>query len=629
MIHGLVKHLIICEGCEASISAELDGKIFGGFDHFRLSRSREPIISLPITETMQSQRSSRTAPPRRRRASTPSQNSYVLGIDFGTLSGRALLVDVATGEEVATAVHEYRHGSVEERLPGSAKRLPPDFALQHPADYLEVLERAVPQVLKAAGVQAHQVIGIGTDFTSCTMLPTRSDGRPLCYDARWRREPHAWVKLWKHHAAQPEADHINEVGTKRKEEFIRAYGGRYSSEWFFSKLLETLRHAPQVYTAADRFIEAGDWIVWQLTGQERRNVSAAGFKAMWLYPDGRGGWAYPSKEFFRALDPRLTDVVAEKLSGNPQPLGSSAGGLTPGWAKRLGLAPGTPVAVGNIDAHVAVPACRVTEPGDLVMIMGTSTCHLLIGGGRQLVEGMCGVVDGGVVPGSWGYEAGQAGVGDLFAWYMKHGVPGEVDDRARQAGVDRFVYLEREAARLQPGESGLLALDWWNGCRSVLMDSELSGLLVGATLGTRPHEIYRAMIEATAFGTRRIIQAFTSQGVPIRRLVACGGLAKKNPLLMQIYADVTGRPIHVAASEQTCALGAAMHGAVAAGFYADIRQAARRMAWLEPVSYRPQRKHQKVYDQLYAEYLRLHDFFGRDPRSPMKLLRRLRKDRLA
>lgn len=564
---------------------------------------------------------------RSRRRSTASR-TYVLGIDFGTLSGRALLVDARTGEEVATAVHEYRHGSVEERLPGSSKRLPPEFALQHPADYLEVLERTVPRVLAEAGARGEQVLGIGTDFTSCTMLPTRADGRPLCFDARWRGEPHAWVKLWKHHAAQPEADHINAVGSKRGEQFVRTYGGRYSSEWFFSKLLETVRHAPEVYEAADRFIEAGDWIVWQLCGAERRNLSAAGFKAMWVYPDGQGGWTYPSEAFFRALHPKLTHVVRDKLGGTPLPLGSRAGGLTSVMAKKLGLVEGTPVAVGNIDAHVAVPACGVGKAGELVMIMGTSTCHLLVGDRQQLVEGACGVVEGGVVAGSWGYEAGQAGVGDLFAWYMKHGVPAEVDRQARRLGVDRYQHLETLAAQLKPGESGLLALDWWNGCRSVLMDSELSGLLLGATLGTRPHEIYRAMIEATAFGTRRILEAFTSQGVAIRRLVGCGGLAKKNPLLMQIYADVTGRPIQVASSDQACALGAAMHGAVAAGLYRDVGQAARKMARIEAKSYRPQRAHQRIYNELYQEYLRLHDLFGRDPQSPMKRLRRWRKQAL-
>lgn len=551
--------------------------------------------------------------------------THLLGIDFGTLSGRASIVDARTGEEVASAVHDYRHGSIEESLPGTGERLPPDFALQHPGDYLDVLFKAVPAALKKSGLRAEQIAGIGTDFTSCTPLPTFADGTPLCLHPRWRKEPHAWVKLWKHHAAQPEADRINEIGSSRKELFLRAYGGRYSSEWFFSKVLETLRHAPGVYAAADRFIEAGDWIVWQLTGTEQRCVSAAGFKAMWVYPDGKGGWTYPSPAFFKALDPRLEKVIEQKMGPVPIPLGARAGGLTESMAKRMGLRPGTPVASGNIDAHVAVPACGVSRPAEMVMIMGTSTCHLLVGDRSQAVEGMCGVVQDGVIGGAWGYEAGQAGVGDVFAWFMKHGVPGAAERDARRAGLTPFAWMERQAATLKPGETGLLALDWWNGCRSVLMDSDLSGLLVGATLGTRPHEIYRALIEATAFGTRRIIEAFTSQGVEIHRLVACGGLARKNPLLMQIYADVTGRPIHVAASEQTCALGAAMHGALAAGLYPDMKAAGRAMARLEAGSHRPRAGNVRIYNELYAEYCRLYDLFGRDGASTMKRLRGWRK----
>ena len=310
--------------------------------------------------------------------SQPKNARFVIGIDFGTLSGRALIVNVDTGEEVGYGVHEYAHGSIEETLPGSRRRLPPDFALQHPNDYLEVLFQAVPKAIKSARIRGDQVVGIGTDFTSCTMLPTRHDGRPLCLERQWKDQPHAWVKLWKHHAAQPEADRINEIALERKERIISAYGGRYSSEWFFSKLLETLRHAPEVYQAADRFIEAGDWITWQLTGTESRNLSAAGFKAMWVYPNARKGWTYPSKDFFKALHPKLANVVSEKLGPTPLPLGTCAGGLTAEMAWRMGLIQGTPVAVGNIDAHVAVPACGVSRAGEMVMTLGTSTCHLLV-----------------------------------------------------------------------------------------------------------------------------------------------------------------------------------------------------------------------------------------------------------
>jgi L-ribulokinase len=582
--------------------------------------------------------------PSRRSARTPVRKAsqrFVLGIDFGTLSARTLLVNVDTGEEVATAVHEYADGVIEETLPGDKRRLPPGTALQNPANYLTALEKIVPQVLRAAKAKPEQVLGIGTDFTSCTTLPTRADGTPLCFDKRWRRNPHAWVKLWKHHAAQPEASFINEVGRQTNEYFLSAYGGRYSSEWFFSKLLEILNQAPELYEATARFLEAGDWIVWQLCGQERRCWSAAGFKAMWVYPSQEPGreenlfnpafsrYAYPSAEFFFALHPSLANVVAEKLSTDLRPPGAKAGGLTRAWAKRLGLREGTPVATGNIDAHVAVPACGVVAPGKMVMILGTSTCHLLLGETRQEVEGVCGVVEDGVVPGYWGYEAGQAGVGDLFAWFMAHGVPASVDAEAKKARTTVYQLLEKRAAQLAPGESGLLALDWWNGCRSVLMDSDLTGLLLGATLGTRPHEIYRALIEATAFGTRKIIEAFTEKRVAIDELFACGGLAQKNPLLLQIYADVTGRPIRVAASEQTCALGAAMHGAVAAGAFPDIRDAARCMVRPGNQSYRPNMANTSVYQRLYAEYIRMHDALGRAPDSPMKVLRRLRTAALA
>jgi L-ribulokinase len=573
-----------------------------------------------------------------------------LGIDFGTLSARALLVDVDTGEEVASAVHEYADGVIEEMLPGDRKRLPPETALQNPTDYLATLEKTIPKVLRAAKAKPDQVLGIGTDFTSCTVLPTLVDGTPLCFQKQWRKNPHAWVKLWKHHAAQPEANFINEVGRQTNEYFLSVYGGRYSSEWFFSKLLETVNHAPEVYEATERFLEAGDWIVWQLCGQERRCLSAAGFKAMWVYPvrsAERGArnndtdetnasassqpsaYGYPGSEFFFSLSPALANVVEEKLSTGLLPLGAKAGGLTKAWARKLGLREGTPVATGNIDAHVAVPACGVTTAGRLVMILGTSTCHLLLGETRQEVEGMCGVVENGVVPGLWGYEAGQAGVGDLFAWFMQHGVSESVHAEAKKTRTTVYQLLEKRAAQLKPGESGLLALDWWNGCRSVLMDSDLSGLLLGATLSTRPHEIYRALIEATAFGTRKIIEAFTDKGVVIEELIACGGLAQKNPLLLQIYADVTGRPIQVAASEQTCAFGSAMHGAVAAGVYPDIHEAARKMVRPSTQTYRPNMAHNAIYERLYVEYIRMHDALGRAPDSPMKVLKRLRAAALA
>ena len=554
----------------------------------------------------------------------PGQPSFVIGVDFGTLSARAVVVDARNGEEMGAAVSEYRHGVVEDQLPGTGVPLKESSALQHPGDYLEAPAAAVRKAVRRAGVRKEDVIGIATDFTSCTVLPVDERGDPLCLRKHSRRNPHAWVKLWKHHATQPEADRINEVGRRQGEGFIRAYGGKYSSEWFFSKVLETVREAPEVYRAADGFLEAGDWIVWQLCGEPSRNVSAAGFKGMRVEARGKE-WGYPGREFFRELHPAMERVVEEKLKGEVVPLGSRVGGLTADMAARLGLCEGVAVAAGNIDAHAAVPACGVAEAGDLVMIMGTSTCHLLLGKSREEVEGMCGVVEDGIIAGLWGYEAGQPGVGDLFAWYAEEGVPGYVAQEAMRAKASVHEWLSQKAAGLRPGESGLLALDWWNGNRSVLVDADLSGVLMGMTLRTEPHEIYRALIEATAFGTRKIVEAFSRRDLPIETIYACGGLAHRNPLVLQIYADVLQRPIRLVPIEQASAFGAAMHGAVAAGFHEDIRRAVRRMAPKARRVFRPVAKHGAVYDEMYKVYSKCHDQFGRDLDSPLKKLRRIRE----
>lgn len=552
-------------------------------------------------------------------------NRYAIGIDFGTLSVRAAVVSLENGSEAGAATFNYPNAVIEKNLPGSTNRLKTDTALQCPDDYLEGLKSVVPQAIQKAGISKEAIVGIGVDFTSCTVMVTTSDGTPLSKLPEFQSNPHAWVKLWKHHAAQPEADFINHIASERNEKFLPLYGGKYSSEWFFSKVLETLREAPDVYESAGRFIEAGDWMVWQLTGSEKRCISAAGFKSMVVYESGDGSWTYPPKEFFKSLHPDMENIVTEKLSGEFLPLGMTAGKLTPAMAETLGLQAGIPVAPANIDAHVAVPACQVSGPETLVMIMGTSTCHLLVSDEKYLVEGMCGVVRDGVLPGYWGYEAGQAGVGDCFAWFMKNACPESVNQEADRLGLDTYEYLESLAAKLKVGESGLVALDWWNGNRSVLVDADLSGLILGISMTTEPHEIYRALMEATAFGTRRIIEAFTDKGVPIKNLIACGGLAKKNPLLMQIYADVTGRPIRIAASDQTCALGSAMFAAVAAGAFASIKEATEVMAHLEAVTYLPNPENHQIYNEIYCEYLKLHDFFGRNPSGPMKTLKALRK----
>ena len=555
---------------------------------------------------------------------------YAVGIDFGTESGRAVLVDCTDGHELATAVYPYRNGVIDECLPPPHDdvRLEPDWALQDPEDYVRTLQETVPRLLTDAGVEPADVIGVGIDFTSCTMLPTTADGTPLCLLDDFRRSPHAWVKLWKHHAAQPEADRINTVAVDRGEVWLERYGHKISSEWFFAKALQILDEAPEVYDRADRLIEGADWIVWQLTGSETRSNCTAGYKAMWSKRDG-----FPADAYFAALDPRFEHVIDEKMSRRIAPIGSRAGALCERAAAWTGLRAGTPVAVANVDAHVSAPAATVTDPGTMVVIMGTSNCHILLGEELVSVEGMCGVVEDGVVPGLFGFEAGQSAVGDILAWFAASCVPPEYHEMARRLDMDVHGVLEQEAAELRPGESGLLALDWWNGNRSVLVDADLSGFLVGMTLATRPPDVYRALIEATAFGTRVIIDAFESAGVPVRGIVACGGLPERNTLLMQLYADVTGREFAVAASKQTPALGSAMFGAVAAGAalggYDSIVKASRHMAHLSGDTYRPIGDHHAVYGRLYREYARLHDMFGRGGDDVMRTLKDIRRAALA
>ena len=546
-----------------------------------------------------------------------------LGLDYGTESARALLVDMATGEELATAVEPFPHGVIDRYLPGGKIALGPDWALQHPADYLTCLERLVPAALRLAGAAPDEVRGIGVDFTACTLLPARSDGTPLCLLKELEAKPHAWVKLWKHHAAADEAEAINRIAIERNEPFLRRYGGRTSSEWLLAKAWQTLNEAPEVYAAADLFVEAADWLVWQMTGVLRRSACCAGYKGMWSREDG-----YPSREFLAALDPRLERFVEEKLPGEVVPVGARAGTLTSAMAARLGLAPETPVAAAIIDAHAAVPAAGVAAPGPMLMIMGTSTCHMTLSSEARLFEGVAGVVQDGIVPGFAGYEAGQSATGDIYAWFVEHAVPPVVESEARAAGLGVHELLERKARALRIGQSGLVALDWWNGNRSILMDASLSGLIVGLTLDTRPEEIYRAMIEATAFGTRVILDNFARNGMPTSEIIACGGIAEKNELLMQIHADICDKPIRLVRSAQASALGAAIFGALAAGpergGYATAAEAAAAMGGLKDKTYQPDPDAVREYEPLYQAYRELHDYFGRGGSDIMRRLRAIK-----
>jgi L-ribulokinase len=513
---------------------------------------------------------------------------YAIGVDYGTLSGRAVLIEVGTGREIASAVYEYPHAVMDTQLP-DGKKLGQDWALQYPQDYVDVLTRTIPEVMKQSGVNPGDVIGIGTDFTACTVLPVKDDGTPLCDLPEFADNPHAYVKLWKHHAAQDKANRLNAVAEERGEKWLKNYGGKISSEWLFPKLWQILDEAPEVYGAMDHFVEAADWIVWQLTGVQTRNSCCAGYKA--LYNKAAG---YPDRAFFKALDPRMENVIADKLSCPVTPLGQKAGGLTAAMAEMLGLVPGTAVCIGNVDAHVCVPAVGIDSTGKMLAIIGTSTCHMMMDTEEKQVPGMCGVVEDGIMPGFAGYEAGQSCVGDHFAWFVDNCCPAAYHEAAKAKGMNVHEYLTALAEKQKVGEHGLVALDWWNGNRSVLVDVDLTGMMLGMTLQTKPEDMYRALIEATAYGTRMIIENYREHGVPVEAFYASGGISQKNPMMMQIYADVLNMDIKIAGTAQGPALGSAIFAAVAAGKaaggYDDVFTAAREMGKVKDTVYRPTRK---------------------------------------
>src|SRR5579859_5586225 len=546
----------------------------------------------------------------------------VVVVDFGTLSGRAVVVRVRDGAELGAAVHGYRHGVMDAELAATGEPLPPDWALQDPEDYCEVLREAVPAAAAAAGIDPRRVIGIGTDFTASTPLPVTRDGTPLCQLPGLAGRPHAYVKLWKHHAAQGQADRINALARDRAEPWLARYGGKISAEWQYAKALQVLDEDPELYQRADRWIEAADWIIWQLTGAETRNACTAGYKG--IYQGGR----YPTPEYLAALDPRFAGFATGKLEHPISPLGARAGSLTAQAAAWTGLPAGIAVAVGNVDAHVTPPAANAIAPGQMVLIMGTSTCHVMNSATLAEVPGMCGVVDGGIVAGRFGYEAGQTGVGDIFAWLAEHAVPPAYHEEAARRGMSVHDLLSAEAAAQPAGAHGLLALDWLNGNRSVLVDHHLSGVVAGLTLATRAPDIYRALVESTAFGTRVIIDAFESAGVGVAELVIAGGLVR-NELIMQIYADATRRPLSLIRSGQGPALGSAIHAAVAAGAYPDVPAAAAAMGSMHAGVYSPDPASADIYDELYAEYVTLHDYFGRGANEVLHRIRALRDRVLA
>jgi L-ribulokinase len=529
---------------------------------------------------------------------------YTIGLDYGTNSVRALIVNVANGAEVAAAVWVYRHGTQ-----GVVLSRDPNLARQHPADYLEGAETTIKQALATAkkavkGFSPAQVIGIGVDTTGSTPLPVDKAGQPLVFQKKFANNPAALAWLWKDHTSVNEAVEITALAKKLRPQYLAKCGGIYSSEWFWSKLLHCLRTAPAVFNAAHSWVELSDFVPASLTGTEHPDkliagVCAAGHKAMW-----NAKWeGYPDAEFLAKLDPKLAELRS-RLTPRVHTIDRAVGGLTPAWAKKTGLTAGIPVAVGAFDCHLGAVGSGVT-PGTLVKIIGTSTCDISVRENTAEladVPGVCGIVDGSVLPGYFGIEAGQSAVGDLFNWWVNYIQPhGEKLSHRK---------LDEEALKLQPGESGLLALDWNNGNRTILVDQRLTGLMVGQTLYSTPAEVYRALVEATAFGALTIINRMEEYGVQISQIVNCGGIAEKSALTMQIYADVTGRPMKLSRSAQTCALGSAIAAAVIAGAHKDYAAAQKKMTGLKPKVYKPNAKNHAVYKEIYALYKELHDAFG-------------------
>jgi len=540
-----------------------------------------------------------------------SSAALAIGVDFGTESGRALVLDVRTGEELAVAVVPYAHGVIDRTLPETDEPLPPDWALQDPDDWVSVIERGVPQALAAARMSGADVVGLGVDFTSCTVLPVAGDGTPLCRHEGWRAHRHAWPKLWKHHAAQPVADRLNEVALERGEAFLSRYGGRISSEWYFPKLIELWLEGRALYDEAYAFIEATDWIVWWLTGREVRQSCTAGYKALWSPDEG-----LPSDAYFAAAYSGF-DTPAEKLGRTFVPLGTRAGTLRREVAQAIGLPESVAVAVGNVDSFVSMPGVGVEQSGIYVMVVGTSICDMVLHPQEIHLPGITGVLRDGILPGLYGYEAGQVAVGDMLAWFVD----------TLGLGPGGYEDLERAAATIGAGDTGLLALDWWNGNRTILADADLTGAVFGLTLQSTSVEIYRALLESIAYGNRRIMDNFEEHGLALKRIVACGGIAQKSPLTMQLIADTSGRPVDVPGSSEIPARGAALFGAVAAGAFESIEAAVAATRPSIERTYVPDSAAQQIHEQVYAIYRDLYGLLGSSRADLLHGLKRIRSER--
>lgn len=542
---------------------------------------------------------------------------YTLGLDYGTLSVRALLLDTETGDEVAVADYVYPHAVMGKRdFPGY-----PDIdqiALQHPQDYLDGMKFTSEEVIRIAGIRPEQVCGIGIDFTACSCLPVDENGTPLCFRDEYKNNPHAYVKLWKSHSAQHEADRITEVAKAHKAPWLDLYSGRVSSEWLFSKLYENLRKAPELYRDTVHYLEAADWLVWLLTDQQVRSSCFAGFKALWNPRTG-----YPSNEFWAEVDPGLDGIIGTKICDHVKSVGTLAGMTTAEGGALIGLPSGVAVAVPIIDAHSPVCTAGMVGGGKMLMILGTSACHIALDEKLYIIDGILGSVEEGIIPGYVAYEGGQPSMGDTFAWFMKNCVPESYSIAAREKGMNIFTYMDSLAQKLNPGANGHLVVDWWNGNRVPYCNFELSGMILGLTLNSKPEEIYRAIVESCGFAARNLMEIYREGGINITELYAGGGIARKNPMLMQIFADIMGLDIRITDSKEAGSKGSAIFAAAASGCYDSLEAATAALSDPCKTVYHPNAATKAAYDSLYQEYITMCKYFAEGDNDVMKRLRKI------
>lgn len=547
---------------------------------------------------------------------------YIIGMEFSTLSAKAILVDAEQGEIRAISMCGYHDAIIDTVIPGTTQVLPEGYALQNPENYIRSMEILLGDVWRKANVRAEDIKAIGISITACTMVTLDAQMKPLCMHRHFRDNPHSWIKLWKHQGAKAESERINRIAALRGEAFIRNYGGSSTNEWMFAKIYETLNQAPEIYDAAYRFMEMGDYMVYLLTGNIVKSSCLAGYKAFW---DKREG--YPSKDYFSAVDLRLKNVIEEKIGNDPlRSMESCAGNLCAEWAKRTGLTQNVRVAVAGMDAHQSVPAAGIDSEGAMVMTIDSAICHMVVNREKHECPGICGAIEDGILTGYYGYEAGKMSAGDIFDWFVENLVPYTLVQRAIDENTSIYKLMDRMALEIPAGGTGLLTLNWWSGNRSIVFDRDLSGAILGMTLKTKPAEIYRALMEGFAYGARETIDTMRKSGIQIHSYYVTGIVAQRSPILLQILADVLGKEVWLTSTEHTSAMGAAIYASVASGCHPDVAQAVAHMTRPPKRCFQPDAKNHRIYNQIYAYYLKLYDYFRTDPNLLMRNIKRIKHE---